>query len=456
MFTQNITTGILSHKWESLNHLWSIVMLAYKMLPADLQAPLGEESRRALYFKEIESKIFISVSIKSTAVHNLHISEWCWCKDDEVKMTLGATSPDTNITGESTGNGVANDGYLTYQDAVTGDNEYRYLFLPWFIQREYQLPLKEIEPDSIMKHLKEDEKRVQRIMLDDYKMVLTPEQVLWRRQTKRAQKDLFPQEFPETAEDAFVSSGKHFFAVKKILELLKDARAWNKANTPDTDERFIEYEKPNKNDVYVAGADTSEGVNDNCTLKIINVTKRRHAFKYRGKVGIKTFYNVCNEWCRTYNNALLAVERNNTGHAVILGLDEICRYRNLFYETQSTRAKMKMSDKPKIKLGWDTNKLSRTKMLIDLKQAIEGDEEDDIDTFQPMYSIYDEDMLKELLTFINNDGKYEASEGKLDDEVIAEAIANQMFMLKYRTSRKIVNKGGKIFVSDKRESATLF
>ena len=457
MWTQNTTTGILSHKWESLNHLWSIITLAYKNLPPDLQAPLGEESKRALYFHELESKIFISLDIRSTGLHNLHISEWCWCKDNEVKATLGAVSPYTNVSGESTGNGVANDGYLTYQDAKTGDNEYRHLFLPWFIQDEYQLPLNEITHEQIMNSLSEEEKKLQKIMYKEHNLILKPEQVLWRRQTKRRLKDLFPQEFPETDEDAFITSGQHYFNLKKTMTLLKEARLYHKDNPPvEVTDRYTMFERPDPRCIYGAGADTSEGVIDYCVLKIINVTTRKEVFVFRSRCGVKTFYKQCDYWCRQYNNCLLAVENNFPGNAVILGLQEDCRYNNLYEKRDTTRVLSKMKDKPKVKVGWQTSSATRNLMLTELKCFIEDEDDIDENNFAPEYSIYDEGLLREMLTFINNSGKYEAEQGKNDDVIIASAIATQMYkILRPKQVRTSTSKGFGIAIGKPYESTSL-
>lgn len=445
LFTENVTTGILSHKWESLNHLWSIVTLAFRYIPPDLKPPLGEESKRALYFKEIESKIFISLSIQSTGLHNLHISEWCWCKDQEVKITLGAVSPYTNISGESTGNGVANDGYNTYQDAKTGDNEYKYQFLPWYIQKEYSLPLNEIPGPQIMAALRPDEKKLKAIMLKDRGLDLKAGQVLWRRQAQKRLKDLFPQEFPETDEDAFITSGMHYFNMKKIMVLLNEARAYNKDNPAyEVDDRYIMFEQPDKRYTYAAGADTSEGVNDYCVLKIINVTLKREAFVFRARCGVKTFYKQCNLWCMKYNYCLLAVENNFPGNAVLLGLQEDCRYKNLYEKRESTRVLNKMGDKPKVKVGWQTSSASRNLMLTEFKCFIEDEDDIDEDNFAPEYTILDEGCLREALTFINNNGKYEAEPGKFDDTIIASAIATQMYKIlrPYQARINAPAKGG--------------
>jgi hypothetical protein len=430
IFHKNTITGILAHKWESLHHLWGIIDIAIRHLPEQLKPQLSEDTKHSLYFEQIESRIFISLSIRSTGIHNLHISEWCFCKDNEVRTTLGAISPNTNVTGESTGNGIANDGYITYQEAKLKENEYKPLFFPWFFQEEYQLPIIEHNPQELLDKLKPEEKQLKKLMIEKYQMELKPEQLLWRRQAQKRLKDIFRQEYPETDEDAFITSGMHYFNVEKIMALLKEARLYyNKNKYQEEADRYICFELPQAGNVYCAGADTSEGVNDYCVLKIINVTKRRESFIFRSRCGVKTFYKQCDYWCRKYNNALLAVENNFPGNAVLLGLSEDCRYPNLYEQRETTRVLSKMTDKPKVKLGWQTTSASRNLMLTEFKYFIEDEDDVDVNNFAPEYSIYDMELLKEMLTFINNDGKYEAEQNKNDDIIFASAIATQVYKI---------------------------
>jgi hypothetical protein len=451
IFEENVNCGILAHKWDSLVHLWSIIELAYRSFPEQLE--LKQESARALEFVHNNSKIFVSLSIRSTAVHNLHISEWCLCKDEEVKASMGATSKYTNISGESTGNGIGNDGYETYQDARMGNNEFTPRFIAWFLHNEYTLPLKDMSEASIMRGLSEEERRLQKLMKRDYNQDIQPGQVLFRRQMKRKLKNMFPSEYPETEEDAFITSGEHFFNLKKIIELSKEAKEWiDKENYYERGDDYICFEEPNKRDVFVAGADTSEGSNDNSALKIINVTKRREAFTYKAKCGYKKFYKICDHWCRKYNNALLAVEDNNTGHAVLLGLEENCKYPNLYQESNVTRI-IKDSKKIKTKLGWHTDKFSRPAMLADLRLGIEDDEDVEITDFLPEITFYDTHLFTELYNFVRiSKDRYEALEGKTDDTIFATAIAFQLY-LKNKTTKSTIKTTEKgVLIGKQREA----
>lgn len=422
LFHNNTVTGVLAHKWQSLKHLWGIIDIAYRNLPAGLGIGLEEDTKTGYVFKGSNSRIFVSLKIESVGIHNLHISEWCLCKDEDIELTMGATGPDTNISGESTGNGVGNDGYLTYQQAKTGDNSYLARFLPWFLQDEYRVPLMGMDPRKLMGTLNSDERKLQELMKKDYGMTLLPEQVLYRRKAKTKSKSKFSVNYPEEEDDAFFTSGLHFFTIKKWMALYKEAQEYKRKTGyyKETDD-YIMYEAPQHKDVYAAAADTADEGEDTSCLKIINVTKRREAFKFQARCGVNRFYRVCNEFCRLYNNALLCVEANNHGRAVILGLTDVVFYKNLWVRVVKNRKNY--GDKEKVKIGWETNGQTRPALLTNFQEAIEGEEEADVDNFEPDILILDLDLIKECMSFIKIDDKYQAEEGKLDDNVFASAIA---------------------------------
>jgi len=413
IFHKNTITGILSHERESLGYLFEIIRLAYKEMPKEWQPRLDKDSQTTLTFPDINSKIFVSLSIRSTAVHNLHISEWCYIEDTNVRASLGAVSPTSNVTGESTGNGVGNDGYITYTEAEMGLNGFKPMFFPWWIQPEYRVPL------NGLKIIRTNE---------ESKLPLDDEQVLFRRLKKRELKTDFPKEMPESEMDAFMSAGKNYFNHKKIIVLMKEAKEYVKEHPPwqQTDD-YIAWEEPSNNYLYVAAADPAEGIGaDYSVLSIINVTKRTQAFRFRARVGIDNFYRICDEWGRKYNNALLAPERNNHGHAVILGLYENSRYPNLYDDNKySKRTTFALG---KHNYGWATTTITRPLMLDQLKFAIEGESEEDEQHFEPELLILDQELLNEMLTFEEHNGKYQAADGKNDDCIFAWAIALQLYL----------------------------
>lgn len=414
-----------------------IIRLAHAEMPEEYRPKLGDDSKTSLSFPDLNSKIFTSLEIRSTGLHNLHISEWCFIKDQRILSTLGAINEQTtNITGETTGNGIGNHGYEVYTDASGKHNEtgYRADFFPWYLQEEYRVPLNGI---TEVKKTTEEGKFISFVKRSSGQ-IIDDEQILWRRAMKRKLQGLFKQEHPETDEDAFLMTGNKYFNSMKIKALMTEARLWSRENRPfkETDDE-IWWEKPKSRCFYVAGADTSEGSNDYSVIKVINVTERKEAARYRARVGIDYFYRVCDRIGRAFNTAFLAVERNNHGHAVLLGLREDCKYPSLFWEDKDKRIVGSLTHTKERKYGWNTTKTSKMLMLDQLRQFVEGDSSEDEEHFQPEITWYDQVLLDECLTMEEDEGKVNSISGKHDDTVIATAIAMQL----YARTRKRIFKG---------------
>ena len=453
IFNLNTISAIQADKRESLGYLFEIIRVAHDSMPSAIQPQLDQDSKTNLSFKNTNSKIFVTLSLKATAAHNIHISEACYCKDEDVKNTIAAASPITNISIESTGNGVGNIGYELYQDAKKGNADFKHDFNPWFIQEEYFVPMNGIK--SI--NYNHEEKRFIDKCLKNYDVSITPEQILFRRQVQGLLKWKCRQYYPEDDTDAFLTSGNKFFNSLKIHRLLMELKDWEKENQyPEVGEDYICFERPKKGTVYIAGCDTSEGSHDYSVLKIINLTDMREAFIYRARVSVSTFYKICDKWGRYYNNALMGVERNNHGHAVILGLDEGCNYPNIWKDEKNNRIKItsgKHSEQvyERAKYGWLTGSINKTIMLDALEYAIDGNEQDDENHFEPAFTILDKNLLEECLTFERTGVKLGALEGKFDDDIIATAICYQICLEQLKKlNPKGTNDG--IIVSGEREN----
>lgn len=439
IFNPNRINATLSHKHDSLQELARIFRTGYDTMPQGLRPPLVTDNVAELEFGfgakdaagryAATSRLFVALDIRSTPVHNLHISEICHCDDAKIAASIAAVPPTGNITAESTANGMGNYGHLLYQDAKEGVGEWRSAFFPWFIQDEYRKPV------AFPITRTGDEVKFAARAQSEYGVTITDEQILWRRDMKRTQRHLAGQEFPENDEEAFMSTGHLFFNAPKVLALLKEARAFSKKQPPieETDDMTV-WAKPQYNHIYCAGADVAgDEEGDFSVLKVIDVTAKKEVLRWRGRIAPQKFYRICDRIGREYHNALLGIERNNHGHAIIMGLEEL-RYPNLFAETEARSKTRLITDttkaagRQKVKYGWNTDTNSRPLMLDQLRSAIEGESDDDVSHFQPAWDIRDEVLCSELLTFTEIDDKYQAAPGKHDDSIFASAIAHQMFL----------------------------
>ena len=434
IWNENIAVAVIAHKQEAIGYLFEIIRLAHETMPAEVKPRVGSDSVRELSFPDLRSKIMVSLEVRSTTLHALHVSEWCYIKDAKVHATIGAVPPTGHISGESTGNGIGGDGYETYTDAKHGNNGYRALFVPWYIQREYRIPL-----SGVKLKWSDEETRLAANAKAQWGFTIDDEQIAFRRQKKKEAKNLFGQEFPETEDDAFLASGSPFFDNAKLKALL-DAEIAEGEDPAQEETDWTMWKLPVKGHRYVAGADPADEGKDYAYLKILDTTTREEVFRYRARVSATRFAEVCDRWGRLYFDALLGVEENNMGLAVLTKLDELLHYPNL-YRRDRPKAKTRLLSGNTVneegnsrgKLGWRTDAKTKPLALAQLKAAVEGDFEDSVADFEPDYRIRDKVFFQEAFTFSDSDGKLEGQEGAHDDAVMSAAIAWQMALVAMRS-----------------------
>ena len=429
-FHKNVTSGIIAQQRNSLNHIWEIVRFAHESMPTSVRPELKQDTAHTLAFKHLSSKILVDLKILSTGLHNLHISEYPLCAEDDIRQTIAACPPTANITFEGVGEGM-NHAYDKYFEMKAQGLA---MFHPWFIQEEYRLPT---SAATITRTL--EEQKVTKLARLEYGVMLDDGQILFRRQQVADLKELFPVLMAEDDRSCFLTSGNPFFSLKKMEVIARDLKIQLGEKPARTGDGWETWEEPTPGHQYAAGADVAEGLDvggdpmiggrDFSVLGILCVTCRRQAFRYRARIGVDAFYRTCDRWGRAYNQALLGVELNNHGHAVILGLREACRYPNLYKEDEPTSAFIKSNRvKKDVRYGWVTSGGTKATTLEQFRQAVEGKFEEDEHHFTPEIEVRDLVFLQEAFTFKNLGGILSSDAGRHDDTVMAWAIAYQMYL----------------------------
>lgn len=408
LFNRNKTACIIAHEQDSIQKLFRIIRRAYDFMPDNLKPPLdrGGGSMYAMSFPSINSRIYCDLESRGDSIQYLHISEKAFIDDvSRVHATIEAVPMNGFITEESTPNGMNH----FYDDYMNPDSNYTNIFLPWFYMQEYSILHTDITPNDYSP----EERQFVRYVKQKHGLDISPGQIDFMRFKKRELKQMWAQEYPSDEITCFLTSGNSAFNLSSIKSM------YDSAPKPIEVINGIRiYERPKKDEIYVIGADTAEGVN--------NDSSAAHVFKVSNREQVASFHSnqlkpsefadkleeMANIYSSSYPPVLLAVERNNHGHAVLLKLDEVIQYMNLY----RTKKENKKTELEEIKLGWQTDRVTRP-LMLDI--FIEGVENGTI-------ILNDRETLSECLTLVNNNGKIEAEEGKHDDLVIAAAISVQM------------------------------
>jgi len=416
----NAKVVTLAHTSTDTGKLFAIPLLMHQK---DSQAPSSHRrgNRHALEFPGMNSAFYCGTAGASgfgrgqtlQRVHGSEVSRWHERSggrqidlQDELVVGLTEAASHGEITMETTPKGEEWFS-TTYREAKRGLNDWTPIFLPWFVDDDNRVEITQEEREEIASTLSDEEIE----LVARHK--LTPEQIMWRRTKKRGSR-LFPQEYPEDDESCFMRSGTSFFDVEKVIGLLKSVPDYDRRHTAGG--YHVEWEEPQDGVRYVLGADTSEGL-PGCDYNGYGVLRRDTGAQvaslhglFRPKELATRIYAAHLRW----NKALVGIERENHGHAVLLAVEEL-----------GLRSPRRLYHFSKDRSGWSTNAETRPVMLDELATWIDEAGPD---------KIKDRDMLSECLTFrLQTSGKFEHDPGCHDDTVFKWAIALQMRKVRTRS-----------------------
>jgi len=343
-----------------------------------------------------------------------HLSEVAfWQFDEQILAGLFqgiSQENETEVILESTANGASGEFFRLYQGAMNGDNEYVPIFLPWYITPEYR---RKAPPE--MELTEEEEELVENYSLDN-------DQLYWRRlKIGESGEKKFIQEYPASAEEAFLVTGNSVF--DQELVQMYEARVPDYIREFDYETSYFEDNKnghldmwtaPKFEDRFIIGADVSLGVGQDYSTAVVMNKEREVCALFRDNyVDPSVFGDILFYLGRYFNNALLAVESNSLGIATLNRLKQM-NYVNLYYQTKAASLLNDEGAKP----GFRTTISTKPMIIGNLKRAIE---EHDI-------GLHSDVILSELRTYVSaENGSTNALAGNYDDTVMALAIAFEAY-----------------------------
>jgi len=201
-----IKTFILTHEDQATQNLFEMVNRYHDNCPVFVKPSTGAANAKELRFDKLDSGYKVGTAGtkgvgRSSTVQLFHGSEVAfWPNADTHAAGILQAIPDEDGTEsvlESTANGIGNLFHAKWSEAERGIGDYIAIFVPWFWQEEYRKPV----PEDVA--FTTEEREYQRLYeIDD-------EQLMWRRNKIVELKDpnLFKQEYPATAAEAFQMSG---------------------------------------------------------------------------------------------------------------------------------------------------------------------------------------------------------------------------------------------------------
>lgn len=354
----------VAHTQESAQQIFRIVRRFYETLQMDLQRKVitDRATLRELAFAETDSRYVVDTAGnarvgRGLTIHNLHASEvafWPGEPRETMASLLAAVAPGGMVDVESTPNGVGgyfHSEWVRAQRAEPGAMVPH--FFPWWLEPQYKREWEGPRGDSIS----EEERR----LMERHR--LTREQIQFRRWIRAAFGDLAPQEYAETAATCFLASGRPVFETaviaKRIGELPESIDARDNG-------ALLTWFAPEPQRNYIIGADVAEGIGsgDYSAATVIDAMSGLQCAELLARWPIWKFAQELDRLGRSFNQALIAVERNNHGHAVLHALRHQLRYPRLYRHRGLGSAADSAAD------GWPMNAQTKPEAIQCLAQML--------------------------------------------------------------------------------------
>jgi hypothetical protein len=282
------------------------------------------------------------------------------------------------ILGHQTPNGVGNFFHKTWVEAEEGKNDFKTIRLPWHL------------------HPERDQS--------------------WRdKQTELSGVKGAAQE----CDCSFATSGNQVVGAD-ILEFYKQTYIKDPIEKRGTHQDLWIWDYPNYSKNYMVIADCARGDGgDYSAFHVIEIESLEQVAEYKGQLSTKDFGNLLVAVSTEYNNALLVVENNNQGWAVLQQVIDR-NYPNTFYSASDLTIvdvertytnKLNRQDK-KLIPGFSTTTKTRPLVISTLELFVR----------QKHVIIKSNRLLEELNVFIWNGSKAEAMKGYNDDLVMSLGI----------------------------------
>lgn len=338
---------------------------------------------------------------RGVSIQNLHCSEVSRWPGDAAATLAGlraALAPGGELVLESTPNGAYGAFYDEWSRALDPSPEGAEFtapdaglvrhFLPWWM-----------EPAYVGEAVSRDA-----MSADELALVvghaLSPEQIGFRRTLERSFGGLRSQEFAEDANTCFRATGDCCFDAEAV-----EARLAEVAVTSGEVRRggtLLLWNAANANRQYIVAVDTAGGgsTGDFAAVQVIDAATGVQCAELQERLAPLELARAAAELAREYSGALIVVERNNHGTAVLAYLATVERYERVYRQAGQA--------------GWLTTSASKPEMVSGLGALL----------VQRPQMFQSRRLLAECRTFVRGEnGRAGAANGAHDDLVMAMAIA---------------------------------
>lgn len=312
---------------------------------------------------------------RSEALSLLIVDEAAWIPgmDDIWTGILPTISIGGSCIALSSPNGMSNWFYRTYKGAEAGDNNFVPHNLPWHVRPEFD-----------------------------------------QEWFDNVTKSFTDKEIAQEYLCSFIASGDTVIEPAVLQKIEENITEPNKKYGPAR--RLWKWKPYYYHHEYLICADVARGDGeDYSAFHVIDVSSSEVVAEFKSKIGTTEYAELLDEVGREYGDALLVVENNTIGWAVLQKLKEF-NYPNLFYSKKATGEHVpqyiaEYSTDKSITPGFRVMK-NRDLLINNLEENL---------CKQKVY-LYSQRLSKELRSFIWKNGKAQAEKKSHDDLVMSLAV----------------------------------
>lgn len=384
---------VIATKKDVAKNLVTKVRVMHDYLPSWLKGKTTEDNKLSLVFSngsQIKAEASSESSGRSESLSLLVLDEAAFIEEIE---KIWASSALTLATGGdciilSTPNGIGNLFHKIWQSAEEGATfgekfNFKPVRLHWSVHPEHDIE--------------------------------------WRRQqTILLGERLAAQE----CDCDFITSGMTVIE-GPIIQWYKESMVKDPVEKRYIDHNYWVWKYPESNKTYVVAADPARGDGeDSSAFQVLDVESLEQVAEYKGQVGTKEFGNLLVAVATEYNDALLVVENQSMGWAVLQQIIDR-NYKNLFY---SSADMMVVDVQSQLKRQYDMRSTDNTDKLvagITSGPKIRPLVVSKIDEYfrSKDIKVFSNRLVNELFTFIWKNGRPDHLAGYHDDAIFALGYA---------------------------------
>jgi hypothetical protein len=223
--------AIIADRTDNLERLRRIFAALLETLPPEWRGPehkIITNNRNGMVFANKSTIDLLAAASNpdlgaSRALNMMHATECSLWKSlagvESLRASLARQNPNRLYIWESIANGF--NWFYNFCQQAKQDRHMKFIFCGFWSNPTYQIP--KSDPDYKVYwdgSLTEDEIKRAKFVRQNYKVIVTPEQIAWwRRESEHSAEEYMLRHYPWTETECFIASGSGFFPAQRTLEI---------------------------------------------------------------------------------------------------------------------------------------------------------------------------------------------------------------------------------------------